>query len=394
MLAAPRLTHGWWQSYYAQDDWRVSRRLTLNLGVRWDLQFPMLEENNNLDWFDPNAPSPIASQVPGRNLRGAVFFAGGDKRNPWDMNRRDFAPRVGLAFQAASNLVIRSAYGIFYAAHPYGTSDNVGVGFSQSTPFVSTIDGATAVGTISDPFPGGFVLPFGLGAKPSPAANLGLGISFFEPRSPTPYTQQWNFTVERQLGQSMLVEARYAASKGTHLPDVGYSLTQLRPEQLGPQVNQQVANPFYGIITIGTLAQPTVRTGQLLTAFPQYSSVGVQFPAAASSIYHSVQFKVEKRFAGGLNFLLGYTIAKLIDDNSGTMSWLEPATTHQNGYNRRADRSISDQDVSQRLLYSFTYALPLGKGRPLGSGWSPAMNSVLGGWQHDLGRHHTAGSSH
>jgi hypothetical protein len=380
-LATPRLTNSWQQSYYAQDDWRVSQRLTLNLGIRWDLQFPMVEQNNNMDWFNPTVASPIASQVPSLNLHGALFFADSNKRNTWLMNMHDIAPRVGLAFKVTDKMVLRSGYGMFYAPHPYGTSDNVGVGFSQTTPFVSTVDGATPIATISDPFPNGFVLPFGMGATPSAAANLGLGISYFEPHMPTPYVQQWNFAVQRQLGQSWLAEGRYAAAKGTHLPDVGYYLTQLQPSQLGPQINQTVKNPFYGIINVGTLAQATVRQGQLMTSFPQYSSVAVQYPTAASSIYHSAQFKLEKRFSNDLTFLLGYTFAKLIDDNSGTMSWLEPASAHQDGYNRRADRSIADQDVSQRLLYSFSYGLPFGKGKLIGKNWSHWMNTALGGWQ-------------
>jgi outer membrane receptor protein involved in Fe transport len=381
VLATPRLTQSWTQAYYAQDDWKVNQRLTLNLGVRWDLQFPMVEQNNNMDWFDPNAPSPIASKVPSLSLKGAVFFAGDQKRNTWQMNMHDIAPRIGLAYKLTGNMVLRTGYGVFYAPHPYGTSDNVGVGFSQSTPFVSTIDGATPIATISDPFPNGFVLPFGLGGTPSPAANLGLGITYFEPHAPTPRVHQWNFALQRQIGSSMLVEARYAAAKGLHLPDVGYNVSQLRPEQLGPQVNQTVDNPFYGIITVGTLAQKTIRQGQLMSAFPQYTSVGVQFPTAASSIYHSLQLKAEKRFSAGLTFLLGYTFSKAIDDNSGTMNWLDPATGHQNGYNRRADRSLSDQDVSQRLVYSFSYGLPFGRGKLLGSNMGSILNAAISGWQ-------------
>lgn len=380
-LATPRRTRSWAQSYFIQDDWRVNQRLTVNAGLRWDLAFPMVERMNNMDWFDPTAASPIASQVPNLNLKGAVIFANDNKRNTWNMNMKDFAPRLGIAYKITDNMVLRSAYGVFFAPHPYGTSDNVGVGFSQSTPYVGTIDSATPVGNISDPFPNGFVLPFGMGATPSSAANIGLGMSYFEPKSPTPYVQQWNLAVQRQFGKTTLVEARYAASKGTHLPDVGYNLTQLRPEQLGPQITQAVPNPFYGIVNVGTLAQKTIRAGQLMTPFPQYTSVGVQYPTAASSIYNSLQLKAEKRFANSLTFMLGYTFSKLIDDSSGTMSWLEPATPHQNGYDRRADRSISDQDVSQRLLYSFSYGLPFGRGRMIGGNWNRAVNTLLGGWE-------------
>ncbi|HLJ46136.1 MAG TPA: TonB-dependent receptor [Bryobacteraceae bacterium] len=380
-LANPVIAHNWTQAYYVQDDWRVNQRLTINLGVRWDLQFPMVEEKNNFDWFVPAAASPIASQVPSLNLHGAVTFAGDNARNPYQTNMHDFAPRIGIAYKVTDKIVLRTAYGMFYAPNTYGTSANNGMGFSQSTPFVASVDGATPIATISNPFPNGLALPFGLGATPSANANLGLAMTYVEPKTPTPYVQQWNFALQRQIGQSWLAEARYAASKGTHLPDVGYYLTQLTPSQLGPQISQTVANPFYGIITVGSLANKTVRLGQLETAFPQYSSVGVQYPTAASSIYHSAQFKLEKRMAHDFTFLMGYTFSKLIDDNSGTMSWLEPATPHQNGYDREADRSVSDQDVSQRFLYSFSYGLPFGKGRPFGNNLRPIVNAFLGGWQ-------------
>jgi hypothetical protein len=193
--------------------------------------------------------------------------------------------------------------------------------------------------------------------------------------------QQWNFGIEQQIGKSMVVDATYTGMKGSHLADVGYFLTQLRPDQLGAQLNQTVSNPFSGVITVGTLASSTVRAGALQTAFPQYSSVQVQYPTEASSSYHALLLKAEKRYANGLNFLVSYTFSKLIDDGSGVASFLEPATGHQNGYNRRADRAVSDQDVPQRLVVSFTYALPFGRGRMLGSNWSPVLNSILGGWQ-------------
>ncbi len=379
--SVPHLTHNWAQAYYAQDDWRVNSRLTLNLGVRWDIQFPMVEANNNLDWFDPNAPSPLAAQFPGLNLKGAVVFATDSKRNPWIANMHDVAPRVGLAYRITDASVLRAAYGIFYAPNPYGVSDNVGVGFSQSTPFVSTLNSATTIATISNPFPNGLLQPFGMGATASPSAQLGQAITFAQPGSPTPYLQQWNIGLQQQVGSSMVLAATYTGMKGTHLADTGYFLTQLRPDQLNSTVTQQVANPFFNIIKIGTLASATVRAGQLLTAFPQYSSVQVQYPTEASSSYHALLLKAEKRFTHGFTFLLSYTLSKLIDDGSGVASFLEPATGHQNGYNRRADRSVSDQDVPQRFVTSFTYALPFGRGRMMGSNWSPIVNGIAGGWQ-------------
>jgi hypothetical protein len=380
-LSVPSITHSWWHSYFVQDDWRVSQRLTLNIGLRWDLQFPMVEEKNNFNWFNPNDPSPIAAQVPSLNLQGAVQFASNSKRNPYIMNMHDLAPRVGIAYRLTNSLVMRTAYGIFYAPNPYGTSANVGSGFSQSTPFVSTLDGATPIATISNPFPNGLVQPFGLGAPPTAAANLGLAISYYQPLEPTPYMQQWNFGLQQQLGSSMALEVAYDGMKGTHLTDVGYYLSQLMPSQLGPQVTSQVPNPFSGVITVGTLASSTVARGQLLRSFPQYASVQVFQPDEAISSYNALLVKLEKRFSQGLTFVFAYTASKLLDNGSGTESFLEPATGHQNGYDRSADYAVSDQDVPQRLVWSFTYALPFGKGRTFGSNWSPVLSHILGGWQ-------------
>jgi len=380
-IATPTITHNWWQSYFVQDDWRVSRRLTLNIGLRWDLQFPMVDAHNNFNWLNPDVQSPIASQVPGLNLKGAIQFADDNKRNPYIMNMHDFAPRLGVAYRVTENLVMRAAYGMFYAPNPYDTSGSVGTGFSQNTPFVSTLDGATPIATISNPFPNGLVRPFNQGTPATPAANLGLAISYYQPFEPTPYNQQWNFGLQQQLGKSMALEVAYDGMRGTHLADVGYFMTQLRPEQLGPQVTQQVPNPFFGIINVGTLASPTVPLRQLINPFPQYASVSVSVPDEASSSYNALLVKLERRLSAGLTFLAAYTFAKLLDNGSGTQTFLEPATGHQTNSNRRIDYAPSDQDVSHRFVTSFTYALPFGKGRWLGAHWTTPVNAVLGGWQ-------------
>jgi hypothetical protein len=380
-LSVPSIAHSWWQSYYVQDDWRLSKRLTLNYGVRWDLQFPMVEAHNNYDWFNPNIASPIASQVPSLPLMGGFQFASNTQRNAYIMNQHDFAPRVGLAYRLTDSLVIRAAYGIFYAPNPYDTSGNVGNGFSQTTPFVSTINGATTVGNISNPFPNGLIPPLGLGAPLNSNANVGLAISYYQPVEKTPYMQQWNVALQQQLGKSMALEVAYDGMRGNHLPEVGYYLSQLPPNELGPQISQSVSNPFFGVIGTGTLSNSTTTAGHLLAAFPQYASVQVFEPDEAISNYDALLVKLEKRFSQGTTFVLAYTYSKLLDTDSGTESFLEPATTVQNAYNRKAEYAVSDQNVPQRLVFSFTYALPFGRGRTFGQNWSPVVNGILGGWQ-------------
>ncbi len=379
-VASNPATQNWYNGFYFQDDWRLTEKLTVNLGLRYDLEWPFTERFNNISWFDPAAESPIASSVPSLNLKGGIVFADGNRRTPWDIDRNNLAPRIGLAYQLSDGLVLRAGYGMFYAPHPYGTSDNIGVGFSASNPFVASIDGANPIGQLSNPYPNGFV-PV-LGAKGGPGTNLGLAMTWFDLKAATPYFQQWNLNIQKKLGPSFVVDLAYAGSKGSNLQDGGgYALNQIPPSLMGADTRTLVNNPFYGIIKVGTLAAAKVTKGQLLSPFPQYTSAQLRTPSSASSIYHALQAKVNKRFSKGFSFLVSYTASKLIDDNSGMSSWLEPTTGHQDFYNRRADRSISDQDISQRLVTSFNYSLPFGKNGAIGRDWSPILDGFLGGWQ-------------
>jgi len=369
----------WYAAFYFQDDWKISPKLTLNLGLRYDLELPMTERFNNISWADPNVQSPIDSLVPELDLKGAVFYADDDQRTvPFNLDKNNFAPRIGLAYELNDFIVIRTGYGVFYAPHPNGISDNTGFGFSSTTYSATTFDGVTPVGTMSDPFFDGFV-PV-LGRDGGPETQIGQGISFWEFNSRTPYNQQWNLNIQTRMGQNILLDVAYLGSKGTHLPD-RIGVNQLRAEELGPEVIEAVPNPFFGVITQGALAGPTIPRRQLMVPYPQYTSASLQFPTAASSIYHAFQFKANKRFSSGLTFLVSYTAGKLIDDASGLMSWLEPATGHQDIYNRRADRAVSDQDVAQRFVTSFSFALPFGRNKSYGSNWSPVLDYILGGWQ-------------
>ena len=178
------------------------------------------------------------------------------------------------------------------------------------------------------------------------------------------YNQQWNFTVQRQLPGERLIEAGYAGNKGGRIP-VSLEFNQLDPryQALGADLNRQVANPFFGIATTGTLAQQTVAQSQLLRPYPQYTSVSTNSPAVAqnmgTSTYHSLVMRAEKRFAQGYNFLVTYTNSKLIDNGSGRIfgetAFVPPV---QNAYNLAAERSLSEGDVSQRLVLSHTVLLP------------------------------------
>ena len=149
---------------------------------------------------------------------------------------------------------------------------------------------------------------------------------------------------------------------------------------MGSALLEQVPNSFAGVINIGALKRNTVPRGLLLRQYPQYTRLGKMFASGAYSIYHSFQLKVQKRFSEGLSLLVAYTNAKLIDTWSGIFA-AGTGTNTQNIYDRKADRSISGNDISQRFVLSYVYDLPFGHGRARGAGWNPVADAVLGGWQ-------------
>ena len=244
-----------------------------------------------------------------------------------------------------------------------------------NTPYVASIDGGiTPYGSFSNPYPSGVVQP------PERSPNLSqIILNLGGGRNPVPngkhnaYLQQWNFDIQQQLPKGFFVDVAYAGSKGTHL---GFStnVNQLPDSYLsmGAALLQQVPNPFYGLIQGGTLAAPTVARGQLLRPYPQYTSVTAAGTGYANSSYNSFQLKVERRFAAGGMFLVAYTVAKLISNADTQYSWLEGPTGGvggiQNWYCLRCSRSLSSQDVPQRLVISYVQDLPFGYGRRFLSG--------------------------
>ena len=367
---------------YVADDWKVSRRLTLNLGFRYGIDLPLTERYNRMNQFDPNAASPLAGPAGLPNLKGGLVFNGvgslGRRAEAADKNGWD--PRFGFAYELFKRTVLRGAFGIFHAPSLYSASGTQGsAGFSSTTQFVSAANGVTPTNYLRTPFPGGL--------QPITANSQGLATAVGTSVSAAllgdisvPYTENWSFNMQQQLPGSVKLEAGYVGSHGLHLSYNNINLNQLRPEQLSTQLQQQVKNPFFGIITTGTLSTATVPASLLAVRFPQFTSVGLAFPSGAKSIYHSFQFKTEKRFSAGLTLLASYTFQKLIDDNSIT-AVVGANATIQNQYDMRSERSVSANDISQTLSLSYVYDLPFGHGRLLGSSWNRPVDAILGGWQ-------------
>ncbi len=392
-----------YMAYYFQDDWKVSKTLTLNLGLRYEVEFPRTERYNRLSYWDPNLPSPLQGQVPASaclycgDLRGQMLFVNqpgslyGRSQAPtqWE----DFGPRVGIAWNPTPKLVIRSGFGIAYlpsALQAAGSSGAAGTqGFSTQTYVNGSNDQhVTPYSTLNNPFPAGFILPAGPAGGPGTQLGNTIDQSFFSSYR-NPYTIQWNFNVQRELPGQITAEVAYLGNRGLFLVDgdPGQPFDQVDPTYLplGNQLIQNVPNPFYGKITGSAqngLNTPTVPYYQLLEPFPQYSQVYSFRKPTASSMYHAVTVRLNKRFQNGLSFLVSYTGAKLMDNSAAAVTYLGPNSgTRADQYNLHLEWAVSPQDISHDLVTSFTYELPFGRGKMFASSAPGLVDKVISGWQ-------------
>jgi len=374
-------------AFYVQDDWRVNNRLTLNLGLRWDTDLPMTERFDRTSWFDLNAQLPLA--IPSlQPQRGGLVFAGsrtpGAPRGIKDIDRNNFAPRVGLAYKLTPRLVLRTGAGFFYSPTT-GTGPSPAaagaLGFNAITPFNSSIDGGrTPYTTLSNPFPDGFIAPEN-GAN-GLLTFIGQGINANLRYDRVPYTVQWNFNLQHELPGSMLLDVAYAGNAGVKL-QANSNLNQIPDSALalGDALNAVVRNPFFGIVPAATgLGQATTTTAQLLRPYPIFTGVTHQWGSQAHSSYHSLQTKFRKRYAAGLQFLAAYTWSKTIDDVSSVAGFLGDQNPGYTNNNRRdLDRSLSGNHVPHVLAVNFQWDLPFGKGKQfLNRGG--VVNQLTGGW--------------
>jgi hypothetical protein len=389
-------TQNYSHAWYLQDTWRLTNRLTVNVGLRYELVQPRTETHNRQSYINPTVASPL--QVAGLPpLQGGLEFTNASNRSPYNIDPDNFGPRMGLAYHAAGGFVIRTGYGIFFdpsKAEAAGTGNGGFQGYNFNTPFVLTYnnDGATPSARISNPLPGGSP-QFPPGSSLGLLTGLGLGVSGpISNWNATPYVQTWNFGVQRQIGQ-VLLEANYVGTKGTHLAFGGAGTLNFLPgsvESATPAqitaLNSNVANPFYGIITnpASSLSSPTVQLSQLEKPYPQFTGFSGNDPPWADSTYHALQLRVEKRFSNGLQILGTYVYSKSIDNSSetcGCTTWLGGTTSLQDPNNRALERSESQFDIPQVLQFSYVYALPFGKGKQFGHSWNGFLDAVLGGWQ-------------
>ena len=398
-----------YRGFYFGDTWRISQHLTINYGLRYELPGTWSERHNWMTYWDPSAVNQTVGGCPNGNgnCPGDVYLVGNGvnpTRNNLPLRKTDFSPRLGIAYSPDQKTVVRAGYGVFYVPNyvSFGLNPNNDSINDATTLWVATANGGItpfstltatgcmyAPGTLTCPTNG----PFGpnlttpLGRGNASAFDAGTNITEAPyTNQKTAYVQQWNLDVQRELPMGVFLDVAYAGSKGTHLEQYDTNVDQI-PDSALSQQNALIApinNPFSGITTVSPLnptTNPTINAGQLLRPYPEYAGVSLAGYGCCESIYHSAQVTLTKRFHEGGTILAAYTNAKLISNTDTLTSWLETGVGQvQDWNNLRGERSLSSQDVSQRLVVSYVYDLPFGHGKRYLGGSSGVMGKVVSGW--------------
>jgi hypothetical protein len=425
-ISAPVAGKQFYRAFYAGDTWKLTNKLTLNLGFRYDLPGPWSERFDRLTYFNPSAANltvtgcggSAGSRCPGDLFLVKTGVNGG--RNSLPLDKHQFMPRLGVAYSLNQKTVVRAGYGIFFIPNfvSFGVNPYIDPVASSTTPFFASNDGGlTPASTLHDsnctlsagvltcttpgPFGATLVVPPGRNPPPSASAFILAQQSF----SATGYTvqkngsvQQWNLDLQRELPAGFFVDVAYAGAHGVHLPQFNTNINQI-PDSFIAQAAQQAAAgqpvtiaqvvpaasyPFAPALS-GSLAPGNLRQGQLDRPFPQYTGLNLNGQGCCGSIYHSLQATARRRFAGGGTLLVAYTNAKLLATADTLTSWLEGGGTGgvaqiQDWNNLKAERSLASQDVSQRLVISYVLDLPFGRGRKYLSGLQGVPGKLVSGW--------------
>ena len=379
---------------FVQDDWKATRRLTLNLGLRWEYDSAPVERyNRSVRGFDGSVASPVSARalaayaagpdaaLPVSQFRtmGVMTFTGvdGQPRGFWNTGKRNFAPRIGLAYQLAPKMVLRAGYGIFYASNGVDQNAAIQAGFSQATNLTpSDNNGLSFRATIANPFPDGILQPSPVG----PTTYLGRSITFSSDFMPNSYAQRWSFGLQRQLPSRSILEVNYVGNRSTRIsinreldftPGSFLSTSSERDQPTIDYLSAQVKNPFFGFPEFagGGITGTTLSRANLLRPYPQYNGMTGSDPFGFAW-YHSLQSRFEKRFSHGLLFNVNHTWSKFMQATE-MLNDSDPGPTHV----------ISGQDRQHRLTVTSLVELPVGKGRAIGANMPALVNAALGGWQ-------------
>jgi hypothetical protein len=407
-----------YKKYYAgfvQDDWKVRRNLTLNLGLRYEIETGTAETNQLVTNFDLAAASPLNGRTRAvtdtyvnllnpdlSDLRGLLSYPDGPQTKA---NKNRFSPRAGFAYSFDEKTTLRGGFGIFYLPQSLEGTTAQGTNFTQT--IVQSVQTGLVTGStvnLGNPFPGN--IQVATGNALGELTRLGSDVFVVEPERDNSYNMQWNLVVQRQLAKNLVLDIAYVGSRGVHLPIQQVNLNQLSPEVLAYARDNfatpgacgantactsptqfltfQVANPLQGLIPqVGTLNGATIARAQLLRPYPQYQNVFLFRPLIGESKYHALQINLQKRFSDGLSGTASYVWSKLMDTSGvgNGAAFLDPSAV-QNIYNYKGgEYSLSTLDVPHRFVASFSYELPFGKKKAFFSDASGLVNAFLGGWQ-------------
>ena len=383
---------------FIQDDYRVTPKLTLNFGLRFEHESGVHEENNKLIvGFDSKDPNPLQASVPGLTLNGQVKYAGvgGNPTQTGNALGVKPAPRFGFAYSANGKTVVRGGYGIFWAPTFFNFQN--AIGYSQSTSIVTSNNGNyTPAASLSNPYPNGILQP--TGNSLAGLSGIGQAITVFSPSAQSAgYVHQYSLEVQRQAPVGFVFTVGALGSHSLHLLQSGQNINQLNPSYFsqGSALTESVANPLYGNGGVGSVGRATVTRAQLLLPYPQYTSVALADADTGTSLYYAFYFRAERRFSSGLSVLASYTWSRSEDDlsavNLAGSSQISSPSGPQNAYNLKGEWGLATQDVPNRFTTTLTYELPFGKGKPflktngvqywIAGGWSA---NVIGAAQSGL----------
>ncbi|MCX6623798.1 MAG: TonB-dependent receptor, partial [Acidobacteria bacterium] len=386
--AEQSMTYG----FYFQDDWKLTPKLTLNLGLRWEFETPLTERfNRSVAGFNPIYAQPFGAAAEAAyaaspalagtsiSVKGGLLFSNGNQL--YATPKRNLMPRIGFAYQLPRNSVVRGGFGTFDGFLGERRGDVIQSGYTRQTTFNAFgSDGATIIAKLADPFPNGILEP--LGSSQGGQTYVGQNISFFNqnPRTPTNYRWQLNF--QHQLGSGILLEAGYVGNKAVRieitrningLPLKYLSTAMFRDNATNATLTGSVNNPFYGLsLPIGTpttFTAKTISVQQLLLPYPQFGAINTT-TNEGYSWYHGLQLRAEKRFSHGLTVNANYTYSKLMS-----------ATDLLNATDPRPTETIGDQDTPHRITTSAIYVFPFGPGQPLLSQSHGILGRLVGGWE-------------
>jgi hypothetical protein len=376
---------------FFQDDWKASKNLTLNLGVRYEYEGATTERfNRNVRGFDETTSSPIeaaaraayaANPIPeiapqNFRVRGGLLFASPDNRGFWEPDKNNIQPRLGFAYRIDDETVVRGGWAIYMI--PFIIDGVQQFGFSQSATLVPTLDnGLTFRANLFDPFPEG--LPAASGASLGLATFIGRDIEFVPVKRRNGQAQRWQLSVEREIPGQWLFELAYIGNYGydlttdtdilNALPQQFLSTSRTRDQATIDFLTANVQNPFRGLAPGTSLDSATIQRQQLLRPFPQFGNIRTHRDDG-TSIYHAGQLRVEKRFTHGYTVLASYSWSKLLE----RVSFLNPSDT-------KYEKRISANDAPHRIVLSGIWELPFGRKRRWGANWNGLREAVLGGWQ-------------